>query len=70
MTAAGSFLVLSAPFLGVQYLGPDRVQNAHPYDVYVSDLFNFFVPTDITKLTPLPCRSLAVRLPPFHRQWL
>ena len=44
--------MLSAPFLGVQYLGPDRVQNAHPYDVYVSDLFNFFVPTDITKLAP------------------
>ena len=54
VTAAGSFLVLSAPFLGVQYLGPDRVQNAHPYDVYVSDLFNFFVPTDITKLTSMP----------------
>ncbi|HUC13133.1 MAG TPA: hypothetical protein VMS00_01655 [Acidimicrobiales bacterium] len=52
LTAAGTFLVLSAPFLGVQYLGPDRVQNAHPYDVYVSDLFNFFVPTDITKLAP------------------
>jgi len=58
MAAAGSFLVLSAPFLGTQYLGPDRVQNAHPYDVYVSDLFNFFVPTDITKLAP--ASALAV----------
>ncbi len=58
VTAAGSFLVLSAPFLGVQYLGPDKVQNPHPYDVYVSDLFNFFVPTDITKLAP--ASALAV----------
>jgi hypothetical protein len=58
VAAAGSFIVLSAPFLGVQYLGPDRVQNAHPYDVYVSDLFNFFVPTDITKLAP--ASALAV----------
>ena len=58
VTAAGSFVVLSAPFLGAQYLGPDRVQNAHPYDVYVSDLFNFFVPTDITKLAP--ASALAV----------
>jgi hypothetical protein len=58
VTAAGSFAVLSAPFIGVQYLGPDRVQNAHPYDVYVSDLFNFFVPTNITKLAP--ASALAV----------
>jgi hypothetical protein len=58
VTAAGSFVVLSAPFLGAQYLGPDRVQNAHPYDVYVSDLFNFFVPTDVTRLAP--ASALAV----------
>ena len=58
VTAAGSFVVLSAPFLAAQYLGPDRVQNAHPYDVYVSDLFNFFVPTDVTRLAP--ASALAV----------
>jgi hypothetical protein len=58
VTAAGSFVVLSVPFLAAQYLGPDKVQNAHPYDVYVSDLFNFFVPTTITKLAP--ASALAV----------
>src|SRR5579875_2847839 len=43
------FAVLSAPFLAVQYLGPYRVQSPHPPDVYLSDLLNFIVPTNITK---------------------
>jgi hypothetical protein len=50
--AAGSFAVLSAPFLAVQFLGPYQVKNPHPPNVYVSDLFNFFVPTSVTKLAP------------------
>jgi hypothetical protein len=43
------FVVFSAPFLAVQYLGPYRVQSPHPPDVYLSDLLNFIVPTNITK---------------------
>ena len=50
--AGGLFLVLSAPFLAYQYLGPYRVQDVHPAHAYVSDLLNFFVPTDITQLAP------------------
>lgn len=50
--AAVVFVVLSAPFLAVQYLGPYRVQSPHPPDVYLSDLLNFVVPTNITKLAP------------------
>ncbi|MGH9105272.1 MAG: hypothetical protein ACRDZX_05440 [Acidimicrobiales bacterium] len=50
--AAVCFAVLSAPFLAVQFAGPYQVQNVHPPNVYVSDLFNFFVPTGVTKLGP------------------
>ncbi len=50
--AGGLFVVLAAPFLAFQYLGPDRVQNVHPRDTYVSDLLNFVVPTNITRLAP------------------
>jgi hypothetical protein len=57
-TAAASCIVLAAPFLGVQYLGPDKVQDVHPFNLYVSDLFNFFVPTSVTKLAP--ASALAV----------
>ena len=52
VVAAGVAAVLSAPFLAYQYLGPDRVQNPHPANAYVSDLLNFVVPTNITKLAP------------------
>jgi hypothetical protein len=48
--AAGSFAVLAAPFLAVQFAGPYKVENAHPYNRYVTDLLNFVVPTNITKL--------------------
>jgi hypothetical protein len=57
--AGGSFIVLAAPFLAFQYLGPDRVQNAHPSDVYVSDLLNFVVPTNITRLAPSAALSVS-----------
>jgi len=50
--AAGIFLVLSSPFLAVQYFGPYKLQDVHPSNVYVSDLLNFFVPTNITELFP------------------
>jgi hypothetical protein len=50
--AAGVFAVLSAPFLAYQYLGPYQVQDVHPAKAYVSDLFNFFVPTATTQLSP------------------
>lgn len=46
------FVVLSAPFLGYQYLGPYKVQSPHPWNTYVTDLLNFFVPTNITQLAP------------------
>jgi hypothetical protein len=52
LVGAGAFAVLSAPFLAVQFLGPDKVQNPHPPNVYVSDLWSFFVPTSVTKLAP------------------
>jgi hypothetical protein len=52
LTAAGVFAALSAPFLAVQYLGPYKVQDVHPRNVYVSDLLNFFVPTHITQVSP------------------
>jgi hypothetical protein len=50
--AAVVFVVLSAPFLAVQFLGPYRVQSPHPQDVYLSDLLNFVVPTNMIKLAP------------------
>lgn len=52
VVGATVFVVLSAPFLAVQYLGPDRVQNPHPQDVYLSDLLNFVVPTNMVDLAP------------------
>jgi hypothetical protein len=50
--AAGLFALLSSPFLAYQYLGPYKVQDAHPANVYVTDLLNFFIPTNITQLAP------------------
>jgi hypothetical protein len=58
---AALFVPLSAPFLAVQYLGPYRVQDVHPANVYVSDLFNFFVPTNITKFAPHSALLVASR---------
>ena len=57
--AAVSSGILSAPFLAVQFLGPYRVQNVHPSNMYVSDLVNFFVPTDVTKLAPAAALHVA-----------
>jgi hypothetical protein len=52
VVAAGLFVLLSAPFLAVQYLGPYKVQNVHPRNRYVSDLLNFVIPTRSTQLAP------------------
>jgi hypothetical protein len=52
LIAAGVFGALSLPFLAFQYFGPDKVQDVHPPNTYVSDLLNFFVPTSDTKLAP------------------
>jgi hypothetical protein len=60
-SAAALFVPLSAPFLAVQYLGPYKVQDVHPANVYVSDLFNFFVPTNITKFAPHSALVVASR---------
>ena len=47
--AAMSFAALAVPFLAYQYLGPDKVQDVHPANTYVSDIWNFIVPTNITR---------------------
>ena len=52
VVAAVVFGVLSAPFLAVQFLGPYKVQDVHPANAYVSDLLNFFIPTNITQFAP------------------
>jgi hypothetical protein len=49
VVAGTSFAVLSLPFLAYQYLGPDKVQDVHPPNAYVSDIWNFIVPTNITR---------------------
>lgn len=59
LVAGGVFAVLSAPFLAFQYLGPYKVQNVHPYNEYVSDFLNFFVPTRVTKLAPTSALNIS-----------
>ena len=46
--SGASFVALALPFLAYQYLGPAKVQDVHPPDVYVTDLLNFVIPTNIT----------------------
>ncbi|HMK96781.1 MAG TPA: hypothetical protein VK425_04480, partial [Acidimicrobiales bacterium] len=57
----GLFAALSAPFLAFQYFGPYRVQNVHPANAYVSDLFNFFVPTNLMQLAPAAALRVSDR---------
>jgi hypothetical protein len=57
--AGGLFAILSAPFLAVQYLGPYRVEDVHPANAYVTDLLNFFVPTNLTQLVPAGALSVS-----------
>ncbi|HYA45765.1 MAG TPA: hypothetical protein VED59_09160, partial [Acidimicrobiales bacterium] len=55
----GAFVLPAAPFLAYQYAGPGRVQDVHPPNVYVSDLLNFVVPTNITQFAPQAARHLS-----------
>ena len=48
VVGGASFVALALPFLAYQYLGPDKVQDVHPPDVYVTDLLDFVIPTNIT----------------------
>ena len=59
VVAAVTFAVLALPFLAVQELGPYKVQDVHPPDVYVNEFLNFFVPTNITKFAPAAALRLA-----------
>jgi hypothetical protein len=56
--AGGSFCALALPFLAYQYLGPDKVQDVHPPNIYVTDLLGFVIPTNITHFAT----SAAVRI--------
>jgi hypothetical protein len=53
--------VLSAPFLLVQYFGPNKVQDVHPPNAYVTDLLNFIVPTVITKFAPAAALRISAQ---------
>jgi hypothetical protein len=66
VVAAGSFLVLSAPFLAYQFLGPDRVQHAHAQNAYVNDLLNFVVPTSLAKFAPTAALNLSSQFRPHN----
>jgi hypothetical protein len=58
MVAGTSFFALALPFLAYQYLGPDKVQDVHPPNIYVTDLLGFVIPTNITHFAT----SAAVRI--------
>ncbi len=58
VVALGSFFALALPFLAYQYFGPDKVQDVHPPNVYVTDVLGFVIPTNITHFAT----SAAVRI--------
>ncbi|HXW79352.1 MAG TPA: hypothetical protein VEJ84_07620, partial [Acidimicrobiales bacterium] len=62
VVGGASFGALSLPFLAYQYLGPDKVQDAHPPNTYVTDLLDFIIPTNITHFAT----AAAVRI---SSQW-
>jgi hypothetical protein len=62
VVSGASFVTLSLPFLAYQYLGPARVQDVHPANVYVTDFLDFVIPTNITHFAT----ATAVRL---SSQW-
>ncbi|HTT90604.1 MAG TPA: hypothetical protein VMF65_13715 [Acidimicrobiales bacterium] len=64
VVSGGSFLVLSAPFLAYQFLGPNRVQNAHAQGAYVNDLLNFVIPTSLAKFAPAAALNLSDQFRP------
>jgi len=61
VAAGSSFAFLSAPFLAFQYLGPHRVEDVHPANAYVTDLLNFFVPTNLTQFAPAAALRVSAR---------
>jgi hypothetical protein len=66
VVATGSFLVLALPFLAYQFLGPDRVQDEHVKNVYVNDLLNFVIPTNIDKFAPAAALNLSNQFVPHN----
>jgi hypothetical protein len=57
--AGGTFATLGAPFLAYQFLGPYKVEDAHPANVYVSDLLNFIIPTNMARFAPSSMLSVS-----------
>lgn len=58
--AAGTFAVLAAFPLAVQFFGPQRVHGSlQPANVYVSDLLNFLVPTSMQQFSPPIARAVS-----------
>lgn len=66
VVAGGTFVILALPFLAYQFLGPDRVQDAHVKNVYVNDLLNFVVPTNIDKFAPAFALNLSNQFRPHN----
>ena len=66
VVAGCSFIVLAVPFLAYQFRGPDRVQDAHVKNVYVNDLLNFVIPTNIDKFAPAFALNLSSQFRPHN----
>jgi hypothetical protein len=66
VVAGGSFVVLAAPFLAYQFVGPNRVQNAHAEGAYVNDLLNFVIPTSLAKFAPTAALNLSDQFRPHN----
>ncbi|MGH9074783.1 MAG: hypothetical protein ACRDZQ_11795, partial [Acidimicrobiales bacterium] len=67
---AATSVVLSAAPLAYQFLGPDRLSGrVHPQGIYVTDLWNFVVPTRVTALSPSWARSLASHFTGNYTAW-
>jgi hypothetical protein len=66
VVGGASFLVLSLPFLAYQFLGPARVQNVHAKNVYVNDLLNFVIPTNIAHFAPAAAIHLSGQFRPHN----
>ncbi|MGH9103360.1 MAG: hypothetical protein ACRDYD_10345 [Acidimicrobiales bacterium] len=62
--------VLSAVPLAYQFLGPHRLAGrVHPPGTYVTDLWNFVVPTRVTALSPRPAQALAAHFTGNYTEW-
>jgi hypothetical protein len=59
-TAVVVFLPVAAVVLGFAFLGPDRVTGVvREQNIYVTDLLNFIVPTDVMIVAPAPVANLS-----------